>query len=333
MKKFFIQEQANATFLHGGVGIVDAEKILIAEGYQPLRFPYHFSFSFIAKVARLFYLMKLAMNIPNSSVVVFIFPMHARMNRMLIDLLRRKRDVKIICFIADIDGLKDGNDILLEKEIRYLKKFRQFIVHNEAMKEWLENSMGEKKVAMIEFFDFLAKPLQPQRSKSYTLVFAGNLSKSGFLSRVEALPLKFSLYGQPVSREMIEQTNVDYKGVYDPYELPSMLEGSFGLVWDGESAEGMGGSLGYYMQYISHHKLSLYILAGLPVITSCHAGSAQLVKKYGIGFCVDDLRDVKSMIDDISEEQYQAMIFNMKLLAKRISEGGCLKKALAELGS
>ncbi|HKP31382.1 MAG TPA: hypothetical protein VJT83_01595, partial [Chitinophagaceae bacterium] len=97
MRKFFIQEQANANFLHGGVGIVDAEKVLIAEGYKPLRFPYHFNFSFIAKIARLFYLMKMAMNIPRGSIVVFIFPMHARMNRMLIDFLRRKRDVKIIC--------------------------------------------------------------------------------------------------------------------------------------------------------------------------------------------------------------------------------------------
>ena len=278
-------------------------------------------------------MIRMSWIIPNGSLVIFIFPLHARMNRMLIELLRRKKDLKIVCFIADIDGLKDGNDILLEKEIRYLKRFDNFIVHNEAMKEWLENSMGEKKVAMIEFFDFLAKPVQSERKKSNTVVFAGNLSKSGFLSRVEALPLKLNLFGQPVSREMIEQSNVDYKGVYDPYELPTMMEGSFGLVWDGESAEGMGGSLGYYMQYISHHKLSLYILAGLPVITNCHAGSAQLVKKYGIGFCVDDLRDVKPKIDEITDEQYQQMIFNMQLLAKRISEGGCLRKALADLRS
>ena len=315
------------------MGIVDAEKILIAEGYQPLRFPFHFSFSFIAKIARLFYLIRMSWTIPNGSQVVIIFPLHARMNRMLIELLRRKKDLKIVCFISDIDGLKDGNDILLEKEIRYLKRFDNFIVHNEAMKEWLENSMGEKKVAMIEFFDFLAKPVQSDRKKSNTVVFAGNLSKSGFLSRVEALPLKLNLFGQPVSREMIEQSNVDYKGVYDPYELPTMMDGSFGLVWDGDSAEGMDGSLGYYMQYISHHKLSLYILAGLPVITNCHAGSAQLVKKYGIGFCVDDLRDVKPKIDAITDEQYQQMIFNMQLLAKRISEGGCLRKALADLRS
>jgi len=85
------------------------------------------------------------------------------------------------------------------------------------------------------------------------------------------------------------------------------------------------------MQYISHHKLSLYILAGLPVITNWHAGSAEIVKKYKIGFCVESLHDIKSKIDSMSDFEYQQMRHNMKLLAKRISDGQCLKNALREV--
>jgi hypothetical protein len=130
---------------------------------------------------------------------------------------------------------------------------------------------------------------------------------------------------------MLEQPNVTYHGILDPYELPGKLEGAFGLVWDGESVQGMKGSLGHYMQYISHHKLSLYILAGLPVIISCSAGAAALVKKYKIGFCVDSLSEINGKINDLTVVQYQEMIHNMQPLAKRIAEGNCLSTAVKKL--
>ena len=51
-------------------------------------------------------------------------------------------------------------------------------------------------------------------------------------------------------------------------------KGSFGLIWEGDSIEKPSGSLGRYIQYISHHKLSLYILAKLPIIVAASAATA-----------------------------------------------------------
>jgi len=120
-------------------------------------------------------------------------------------------------------------------------------------------------------------------------------------------------------------------GVIDPYQLPIQLQGSYGLVWDGNSAFGMEGSLGNYMKYVSHHKLSLYILAGLPIIISQTAGAARLVEQYQVGFCVKSLEEVKMKINSITAGQYQQMMDNMKSLAKKIANGCCLSTALDRL--
>ena len=78
MKKgshFFIQEFAELEFFHGGVGLIDAEKILLEEGYQPIHFPHQFNFSIKAKIERLIYLIRTITGIPKGSTLVFIFPL------------------------------------------------------------------------------------------------------------------------------------------------------------------------------------------------------------------------------------------------------------------
>jgi len=137
--------------------------------------------------------------------------------------------------------------------------------------------------------------------------------------------------GPGITQKMIKQRCVFFKGIFSPYDLPSQIEGSFGLVWDGDSIDGPGGSLGHYMQYISHHKLSLYILSGLPLIVPSFAGSASLIEKYKIGFTISTLHELSEKIEGLAYDQYQEMIRNMKPLAEKISRGQCLVDALDEL--
>ena len=114
---------------------------------------------------------------------------------------------------------------------------------------------------------------------------------------MEPTTKSMNVYGEGITSRMLSQKITRYKAVVEPALLPATIEGSFGLVWDGDSIYGMNGSLGNYMQYISHHKLSLYILAGLPIIVSCSAGSAPLVKRYKIGFCVSSLLEINNKIN------------------------------------
>ena len=333
VRRFYINAYPNDEVFHGGIGNIDIEKILAASGFEPITFSYHFTFTVKAKLARFIYLLRMLLILPAGSIVIYQFPLYAKMHKLLVQGLLKKR-VKVFCFIADINGLKDGDNILLQHEVNELKKHKYFIVHNHNMAHWINKLVAGARTSEIEFFDFLSTPVRSDRKKSKAIVFAGNLEKSKFLEKLNLIKdpqLRFQLYGAGVTKKMLDQDGVLYKGVFAPYALPAQLEGSFGLVWDGDSIEGPGGSLGNYMQYISHHKLSLYILSGLPLIVPSFAGSASLVEKYNIGFTINSLDEISRKIEELQEMDYQQMIRNMQPLALKISSGQCLLEALGQL--
>lgn len=323
--------------MHGGIGYVDAEKIIHAEGYEAICFPHQDDFSFRAKMNRLAYLFKIFFAIEKDAEIVFLYPVYARMNRWLLRLLAIKR-VKRICFITDINGIKDGDSKQLKRDIRFFRRYRYFIVHNEKMKQWLDSIVPGNRSAGIDFFDFLVNKMAVVNNFSFDIVFAGNLEKSTFLEKLYLLQdrcpaVHFYLYGPGQTDAMSGQRNASWEGVESPYELPSKLKGGFGLLWDGDSIDKPGGSLGHYMQYISHHKLSLYIISRLPVIVPASTAAALLIDKYKIGVAVNSLYELEEKLKTITPNQYQQMQINMSRLAQQISTGGCLKAALQTIAS
>jgi hypothetical protein len=190
--------------------------------------------------------------------------------------------------------------------------------------------------AYLQFFDFPTNYKEYSRTKSTTVVFAGNLAKSLFLEKLDEWlkankSISLNLYGPFVTTAMLKSTNVKFRGVHQPYSLPDLIEGSFGLIWDGDDVKGPAGSLGSYMHYITHHKFSLYILCNLPVILYEDAGSAEIVKKFKIGFTVKSLLEIEGKIHLLKDTEYNEMVNNTRQLAKQITSGNCLQKALAEI--
>lgn len=330
-RKYFISEHSfKEQVVHGTIGNVDAEAVLPQLGYQPIQFPGIFSFSFKTKLARLGYLLKILMTIPAGAIVVFQFPLYARMHMLLTRLLRWKK-IHIVCLIADIEGQRNLDAALLQKEIKTLRLFKWFIVHNDRMAQWIRDTIPHAQTAALEFFDFLVPPFTAARSRSSQVVFAGNLEKSPFIYEAEKINanLQFNIYGPGAHKPLPATANIHYKGVFEARSLIHHLQGSFGLIWDGNSIEMLSGEYGEYLAYNSPHKLSLYILAGLPIIAPASSASAYLVKKYGIGITVNSLHEIENAINSITEENYQQMITNMKPLAQKISSGECLADALA----
>src|SRR5690606_38430403 len=132
-RKYFVQQFLQEDYQHGGVGGTDAEKVLLSLGYSPIAFPHHHGFSFGAKLGRLIFLLKLFWTIPKNSTVVFLFPVYASAVRIFLGMISRKKSVRCICFIMDINGIKDGDENVLREEIDFLRRFKFFIVHNESM--------------------------------------------------------------------------------------------------------------------------------------------------------------------------------------------------------
>lgn len=322
---------------HGGIGNVDIESILIKQGFTPLEFPFTYRLTWKAAPSRILFALKWLFKIPAGSIIVFQFPVYARMQTWLLQMLCFRKSIRIVCLIADIDGLKDGDEQLLQKEKKALRRFQYFIVHNNAMRRWLDGTVPGNQSSSLEFFDFLATPFSGIRTKSTRVVFAGNLTKSPFIEKlqpiVEGTDLVFHIYGPNPGQQVPWNAQIVYKGVHEPYALPQLLEGSFGLVWDGRGVDGPEGSLGHYMEYITHHKVSLYILSGLPLIVYEKAGSAELVRKYKIGITISSLHDIYSRLQSLPEADYREMCENTRSLAAGIAKGNGLLQALQDLSS
>lgn len=334
-KKYFIQEHLHREVFHGGIFNIDAEKIFLSAGYKAIEFPGTFDFSLMAKWERVAYLIKMFFTVAAGDLVIFQFPLYAKIHILLLQLLRLK-GAKVICLIIDIEGLREGNASVLEKEKKALRRFPAFIVHNERMYHWIQSLVPKVPIAQLQFFDFLTTPVSHFQKKDTRIVFAGNLHKSRFIQDLEKLSgpcpeITFSVYGPGCPAQNTFPANADYKGVFAPYELVDHLQGSFGLVWDGTSIESCTGSYGDYLAYNSPHKLSLYIMAGIPLIAPKMSASALLIEQYGIGCTIDRLSDIGDVIRNISDSAYQKMVDNTRLLAVQLSQGHFLKRALTEL--
>src|SRR5688572_3371321 len=102
--KYFLQEHLHRHVVHGGIGNIDAEKILLSKGFQPICFPCFDSFSLPAKWKRLWFLLRTWFSLPAASIVVVLFPVMPRLHQLLIRLLRYRKNITLVCFITDSDG-------------------------------------------------------------------------------------------------------------------------------------------------------------------------------------------------------------------------------------
>lgn len=332
---YFINQYKNLHYNHGGIGLADAEKIWADMGAEEIIFPCQFNTGWYAKIKRIRFVQKMYKQIKVGDIVLLIYPVYAQLVKKLVRLLVKK-GVTVICLIGDIDGIKDGDAVGLQQDINFLQQFKYFIVHNSNMKEWAVTHLkaAPENMTAIDFFDFLipALPEPVGMVPGYNIVFAGNLAKSGFLNQwnniQEGNPeLKLVLYGPGADAFVLQQPGVIWEGVYEPPEMPFTINGHFGLLWDGEGIDSPSGSLGNYMQYISHHKLSLYVLARLPVIVPEHTAAQAIVEKYGIGIAVKSLHQLQTVIDNTYTPTYLQMQQNMQVLATHIATGERLRVA------
>jgi hypothetical protein len=193
------------------------------------------------------------------------------------------------------------------------------VVHNDVMKRKLgEAGFDTEKMFPVGVMDYLSEEeLSSSRSerirKDKPVIYAGHLSAEKSTFEYD-LPKGFrcNLYGSdytgPVSND------VHYMGAFDPMTLMDIMEGSFGLVWEGNSSRGCYGAYGDYLTFNNPHKIALYIASGFPVIVWSGAAMADFVRKEKCGLIVDDLYSVPKLIADLSEDDYE----NMRLNACRV---------------
>ncbi len=255
--------------------------------------------------------------------------------------IKKEKKIKIITFIHDIEKVRlVCNTPKMVQEFDALLKYTDvFIVHNETMKEYFKSQgIPDDRIICLGIFDYLFDGATPIRRYSTDLIIAGNFepSKSGYTCQLGKLPnISFHLFGKGFSGDI--PCNVIHHGSFPADEIPNLLPDGFGLIWDGPDLDTCSGNTGKYLRYNNPHKLSLYLVSGLPVIVWAESAVKDFIVNNGLGFAVKSLYELNTILAGITEEQYNYYLRNVKLFSIKIRKGEytrqALKKALAIIDS
>ena len=254
-----------------------------------------------------------------------------------------KKNVKIIGIIHDLESLRlaisENSPAISKMRFKYEelyapKYFDKIIVHNEHMRKAIHEffSVPMDKMVNLEIFDYLYDSTDEEEHAIFggPVLVAGNLDKNkcGYIYNLPS-DVRFDLYGANYDKSSKQGKNVQYKGKVKPDELPGLLKGSFGLVWDGPSAKTCEGVFGEYLKYNNPHKASLYLASGIPIIVWKNSALADFVKEHRCGIVVESLYDLKREINQLSRETYEEIIKKVKTIQTRLISGKFTTAALS----
>ena len=325
----------------------DVEEIVKREGYQPLLLTVEDWYQMGTVKAQRHKAKALAQafsQLKSGDQLLIQFPMlhHSFFTTRLVRKIQR-RGVQVYFIIHDLEALRYANldTVPLKHKIRVhlqesslLKVADGVIAHNPIMKSVLvEKGLPEHKLVSLEIFDYLIPNYQEKDglSKDQPIIVAGNLAqeKAGYLYQLPARPA-YNLYGVGFDESRALE-NEAYFGSFLPDELPAALEGGFGLVWDGDSAETCSGVFGEYLRYNNSHKASLYLASGFPLVVWKQSALSHFVLEKNCGVAVESLHDLKNTIENLSDADYQELVANAKNIGKKIRDGFYLTSALKKL--
>ena len=325
----------------------DVEEIVKREGYQPLLLTVEDWYQMGTVKAQRHKAKALAQafsQLKSGDQLLIQFPMlhHSFFTTRLVRKIQR-RGVQVYFIIHDLEALRYANldTVPLKHTIRVhlqesslLKVADGVIAHNPIMKSVLvEKGLPEHKLVSLEIFDYLIPNYQEKDglSKDQPIIVAGNLAqeKAGYLYQLPARPA-YNLYGVGFDESRALE-NEAYFGSFLPDELPAALEGGFGLVWDGDSAETCSGVFGEYLRYNNSHKASLYLASGFPLVVWKQSALSHFVLEKNCGVAVESLHDLKNTIENLSDADYQELVANAKNIGKKIRDGFYLTSALKKL--
>ena len=290
--------------------------------------------------------LKNAARIPKGAVVLYQHPNYGiRLTRTFMHLLRTRRGCRFVALIHDLESLRGGIAGAIRENRSthrlgdgdFLKLFDAIICHNDRMKQYLlSQGFDEEKLISLGLFDYLTDrtPRERRKGENPSLTIAGYLApgKCRYLYSIfenGANPgLSVNLYGRDFQADGADP-RLHYRGAFSAEELPDRLQGDFGLVWDGVSAETCAGNTGEYLRFNNPHKTSLYLAAGLPVIVWREAAIADFVTRNGVGLTVDSLWDLEAVIRGVTPEAYEAMCCRAAELSEKLRAGAFTRAALS----
>lgn len=327
----------------------DFYEILFDMGYKKIDLDYIVKKeTTIHKIMRQFYVKKKLAQVTKklqSGDILFVqYPLLVR-SFLVFKAFRslKKRGIKIVLVIHDIPSLREHMSVFslyLYKKYVEFKVFQNsnvILAHNNKMKNYLINlGIDKNKIVILGIFDYLIHNFSEERmnnrciEKNNPIVFAGNLSpnRAGFLYKLDN-DFKINIFGTNYQGDF--NNNKKLMGSYSPEDLPYHLEGSFGLVWDGESPFTCQGKYGAYLKYNNPYKASMYLASDMPIVIWGEAALADFVLENNCGIVVSSLLDVPQKINNLSLEEYQTIKNNAKKIGIKIRTAYYSYNAIAKI--
>ena len=340
--KYYINIKMTENNNAGSKAVNDCNNILKQCGIEPYTLNIKGE-GLLGKINKVFEFEKLK-KIPENSVLFIQHPIYINKN-YYIDVLKntkKKKNLKLVFLINDLDSLRKmfpESQHIFEHIDETMYEIADYVIaHNSKMKRYLiEHGVEESKIYELGIFDYLTNINPNNKSIRYskTLNIAGNLdaNKSNYIRELNGVDktINFNLYGLNFDKNVLTSEAIHYKGAFPSDEIPSQLTEGFGLVWDGNTASCCAGNTGEYLKYNNPHKLSLYMVSGLPVVIWSQAAEAEFVKCNNVGLVVDSIEDFSIKFDNLSENDYYKMVENAKNVSYKLRNGEYLRKVIQDI--
>lgn len=240
---------------------------------------------------------------------------------------------RVILLVHDLETLRNSSQgqtkglfqsVVKKEECLALSMADYVIVHNSLMVDTLSEVFNLDKCKQISLgiFDYLlsSSDYSNDCSGDDAVAIAGNLSseKAGYLSNLPN-DVAFNLYGLNLTASLPE--NARYFGSFDSEELPFLISGKYGLVWDGCSTCTCSGSFGDYLKINNPFKASLYLASGLPLIVWNQSAIARFVVDEDVGIVIDSLDNLGEVLSEISDQSYNEMKSRVYEVSSKVRSG------------
>ena len=263
--KYSIQPRSAEGVNAGTKAVKDTSKILNREGYKPFLVGSNYNGNHFYRLFILLYdFIRLYYNSSPEDVFFIQWPYYNYFMPLFYWIVKKKCN-HIQLLIHDINSLR--GEVHGKWDFKFFQLSELIIAHSDTMKSYLVGKgIPGVKVRVLTSFDYMTDEIiEGPRKNSDAIVYAGNLKKSTFLSLIpDNLGITINCYGKAISGISQMSKSLIYKTSFQP-EHVSVLEGSWGLVWDGISLDGCVGDFGDYLKLppveerTTHHQYEAYL--------------------------------------------------------------------------
>lgn len=339
MNYYYISRNYKSLFNASGKAKTDCEIVLENVGFKNLGFKQSsIPNSALGAVKNFFGISLALLKLPFKATLCTQYPNKKFRNYIL--LIAKLKRCKVITIIHDVRSLR-GRTSKRNSELSIINT-DVIIVHNSSMKQWFEAQNTKSSIVSLELFDYIAnkRPTQNNtnsKNNKYTIAYAGGFggTKNSYIYDFDVLShskYELNLYGGGFENDKrkvkVEDSILNYQGLFPSDQVAYSLKGDFGLVWDGISSKTCSGQYGEYLRYNNPHKTSLYLLCGLPVIVWSEAAIAPFILENNLGLSVSNLKDLDELLNNLSIEDYKKMKLNVLKAQEKVMTGGFLKEAI-----